>query len=432
MNAERIVERAMKEAQAAQAVLRRQETSAIRFENDRLKSAESSQRTEVQVRVIVDGKAGVSSTTDPGDVAGVVARALEAAQFGSPAHYTLPGPAALSPVKTYDPTLPPLTKPELIALGQTMIDAVKAYNAEILVHAEAGRTIQHTEFANSAGAAYTAEHADFDLGMVANWVRGADILMVMHGMATKRRDLDAGQIAAQAIGYLRMAERIAPVATGEMPVIFAPRGSVALLLSLALGLDGKEAYLGASPLRDKVGQPIADRRFMLADDPLLDYGPGSSAFDGEGVPRRRVPLIEAGVLCNFVYDLDTAGRAGVQPTGHGPDRRYTNLVAGAGDTPFAEMLGSVKQGLLVHDFLGLGQGNPINGEFSVNVALGYKIEGGEIAGRVKDVMLAGNAYAALRDIVAISREREWVSGRGVWLPGLLPYIHVGRLSVVAK
>ncbi len=53
-------------------------------------------------------------------------------------------------------------------------------------------------------------------------------------------------------------------------------------------------------------------------------------------------------------------------------------------------------------------------------------------GRVKDVMLAGNAYGALRDIASISQEREWVSGPGAWHPGLLPYIQVSRLSVVAK
>ena len=50
----------------------------------------------------------------------------------------------------------------------------------------------------------------------------------------------------------------------------------------------------------------------------------------------------------------------------------------------------------MHEYLGLGQGNPINGEFSVNLFLGYKIENGKLVGRVKDVMLAGNAFDALK------------------------------------
>jgi PmbA protein len=93
------------------------------------------------------------------------------------------------------------------------------------------------------------------------------------------------------------------------------------------------------------------------------------------------------------------------------------------------MLNGIQRGLLVHEFLGLGQGNPINGEFSVNVFLGYKIENGQLMGRVKDVMLAGNAFDALKNITAISQEREWVSG---WFAGLMPYVQIGKLSVTAK
>lgn len=211
-------------------------------------------------------------------------------------------------------------------------------------------------------------------------------------------------------------------------MIFTPNGLSALLLSLTLGLDGKNVYLGASPLRDKVGETIADPRFTLVDDPLVDYGANSSAFDEEGMPRQVLPLIEKGVLRNFVYDLDTAGRLGARPTGHGPHRSYTNLVISPGQTPYAEMIRNLKQGLLVDSFLGLGQGNPINGEFSVNVYLGYKIENGEIVGRVKDVMLAGNAYQALKEITELSLEHEWIN----WPTGLAPYVKVNRLSVVAK
>ena len=65
MIVEEIVELAMETADAAQAIMRAQETSAVDFENDKLKSAESSQRTDIVVKVIVDGKVGTSTTTDP-------------------------------------------------------------------------------------------------------------------------------------------------------------------------------------------------------------------------------------------------------------------------------------------------------------------------------------------------------------------------------
>ena len=429
MIVQEIVDQAKSVAQAVQATLRSHETSEVNFENDRLKSAESSQRTDIQVKVIKDGKVGLSSTTDPGDIQGVINRAVEAAEFGTPAHFQMPGPQPTQPVKTYDASLVPLAKPDMIQLGQGMMDMIKSYNPDILAGAQVTKTVQQVEFANSAGAAYTEQHSNYNVGAGGVLVRGTDILFAEHGVAQKRSGVDPEEIAERAIEYFRLAERMAPVHSGQMPVIFTPNGLVALLLSLCLGLDGKNVYLGASPLRDKLGQAIADPRFTLVDDPTIDYGASSSAFDDEGIPRQRLPLIENGVLRNFVYDLDTAGRAGARPTGHGSGRSYTNLVIQPGDTPYTEMIKAVKRGLLVDSFLGIGQGNPINGEFSANVYLGYKIENGEIVGRVKDVMLAGNTYQALKNITGLSQERQWM----VWpYTGLLPYLQIDQLSVVAK
>jgi PmbA protein len=427
-----IVRAAMEKADSAQALMRTQETSAVEFENDKLKSAESSQRTEIQVKVIVDGKVGISSTTDPNDIQGVVSRALEAAEFGSPANYEMPDSQELTPVKTFDPDLLPLEKPEMIHMGQQMMDMVNAYNPEILAGAAVNKTIHKTEFANSAGADYSSEDTDFLVASGGQLTRGTDILFVYDSLGRKNRGIDTEEIASRAIERFRLAEEIAPVESGEMPVIFTPSGFIAILLSLGLAVDGKNAHLGASPLRDKIGSRIADPRFTVIDDPFIEFGPKTGAFDNEGVARSVTPLIQDGVLKNFTYDLDTAGRAGTHPTGHGSTRSFTNLVINPGDTPVDEMINGVKEGLLVHDFLGLGQGNPINGEFSVNVFLGYKIENGELVGRVKDVMLAGNAFEALKDITAISQEREWVSGPYTYFAGLMPYIQIGNLSVTAK
>ena len=432
MIVEQIVQKAMEKADAAQVMMSTQETSAVDFDNDKLKSAESSQRTHINVKVVKNGKVGISSTTDPSDIEGVVSRALEAAEFGSKANFEMPGPGELNPVKIFDPELLPLQKPEMISMGQQMMDMIKAYNPEILAGAGVSRTITKVEFANSKGATYAEEHTDFGVGAGGQWTRGTDILFAGHSVGQKKRELDTEDVAARAIEYFRMAEKIVPVESKEMPVIFTPGGFIAILLSLGIALDGKNVFLGASPLRDKLGQQIAHPSFTLIDDPTVDFGPNTSAFDNEGVVRKVTPLVENGVLKNFVYDLDTAGRAGEHPTGHGTNRSFTNLVMNPGDKSFDEMVASIDEGLMVHQFLGLGQGNPINGEFSVNVFLGYKIEKGRITGRVKDVMLAGNAYAALKDITAMSKEREWISGPFSYFSGLFPYVQVGKLNVTAK
>ncbi len=63
----------------------------------------------------------------------------------------------------------------------------------------------------------------------------------------------------------------------------------------------------------------------------------------------------------------------------------------------------------------------------MNVLLGYKIENGEVVGRVKDVMLAGNTYEAIKNISAIGDKAEWAGGSL-----LTPPIGIAKLSVVTK
>ncbi len=422
----------MRRAQGVQASLRSSETIEVRFENSKLKSSQTAQRTEIDVRVILDGKVGTSSTTDPGDADGVVQRALEAAQFGSPAHYTFPAPQPAAAVKVYDEALLPLTHEALVASGQAVIDCFKAYNPEILAEVRQRKRMVRREFANSSGARFSEDSTGLSVLVGGELVRGQEILFVYDGQSRKDHTVDPLDIAGRAIELFRLAERSATISSGDTPVIFTPAGSAVLLLTLLMGLDGKNVLLGESPLKEKIGERVASEQLTLVDHPLVDFADGSGSYDGEGVPHQVTPLIEKGVLRGFLYDLDTAGRAGTRSTGNGPGCWPTNWLVQPGDTPYADIIRGTKSGLLVEDVMGLGQGNPISGEFSVNVQLGYKIENGEIVGRVKDVMLAGNVYDALKDITSVSSEQRWLSGDMGFISACLPYVQVGRLSVVGK
>ena len=427
MIVDRLIERAMTRAQAAQASLGRSESESISFENDKLKSAESSQSTSMSVKVVVNGKIGSSHTTDLHDIDGVVERALEAAEFGSPAHFDFPGPQKGPDVKVYDDAVQAVKKGEMVRIGEEMMGLVKDYNLDILVSAGVNKGVGTTEFANSAGIAYTTQSTSFGAGVEGQLIRGTDILWAGHGLGLKKREVDHREMARKTVALFRMAENIAPVRSGQMPVIFSPEGMRVLLLALSLGVDGKNVFLGSSPLAGKLGEKIADERFSIIDNPLIDYAGGSGTYDGEGVPHQATPLIENGVLRNFLYDLDTAGRAGAKTTGNGVGCSPTNLVVNEGTTSYEDMVKQTKEGLLVHSVLGLGQGNPISGEFSVNLHVAYKIENGEVVGRVKDVMLAGNTYTALKNIMAIGDTAEWAGGTL-----LTPPIQIANLSVVAR
>jgi PmbA protein len=145
-------------------------------------------------------------------------------------------------------------------------------------------------------------------------------------------------------------------------------------------------------------------------------------------------LIERGVVTTFLYDLQTAGLAKTQSTASAgralttqPAITTSSLILTVGDKTFDEMVGGVKEGLVVEELMGAGQGNVLGGDFSGNVLLGYKIENGEIVGRVKDTIVAGNVHEALRNVVAVGSEARWVGG-SVYTPPLM----IERLAVSSK
>jgi len=205
-------------------------------------------------------------------------------------------------------------------------------------------------------------------------------------------------------------------------------------LPLIHGLNGKNVYRGISPMAGQEGERIFDEKLTVVDDPTLDGRPGSSSHDDEGVPRRRNVLVDEGRLTGFIYDLKTAALASAEPTGNGerglfspPSPSFSNMVVANGETSVDDIIAGMDKGLLIETPLGLGQGNVISGAFSNNLSLAFKIESGEIVGRVKDVSVAGNVYQDLARIEALSLESEWVYG-GI----RLPYILLTQLNVVTR
>jgi PmbA protein len=205
-------------------------------------------------------------------------------------------------------------------------------------------------------------------------------------------------------------------------------------LPLVQGLNGKNAYRGISPIAGREREQLFDEKLTVVDDPTLDGRPGSSSHDDEGVLRERHTLIDQGRLTGFIFDLKTAALAGTESTGNGsrglfspPSPSFSNMVIEGGDQLVNDIISGIDEGLLVESPLGLGQGNVISGAFSNNLSLAFKIEGGEIAGRVKDVAVAGNIYEDLQEIAAMSQESEWVYG-GI----RLPYVLLSDLNVVTR
>ena len=356
-------------------------------------------------------------------------------RFDAPARYDLPGAIASQPVALYDPAVEAVSVETMVEMGQMMIDRARAENGALLCEVELEKHVRTVRLANSQGAAGSYRKSDFSASLSVNLIRGSDMLDVWESHASCQYDFSPAQLTDAVLDKVRLAERTASVPTATLPVIFTPKGTAGTLLgALASGFNGKIVMEGASPVGDKLGQRAFSDRLTLWDDGLIDYGLGSAPFDAEGVATRRTALIQAGVVHAFLYDLNVAALAGAQSTGNAsrslaslPSPGSHTLCAQPGDATLEEMLGDIREGLLVDQTMGAWAGNTLAGEFSGNVHLGYRIENGEIVGRVKDTMVAGNVFQALSDIAGLSKDLFWVGGSL-----RLPYLYLPALGVASK
>jgi PmbA protein len=424
----------MKKAEQAEVFEIESEATKIGFEANRLKSFEVEETCGMAARVVVDGRLGFAASSDLDAAEKLVANALESARHGDAIPFRFPSPQPGLPVRVYDPELAALPTERLIEMGQEMIATVLEAEPEAHVNIDLERRVRRTTVCNSAGAKVAVEKAPLSIVVMVERVREDDVVVLFEYFSTAVSDEGYRAAARRMAEKLRLAQRAATLGAGRMPVLFSPFGAPVLGLPIMLGLNGKNVYRGISPMADRLGERLFDEKLTVVDDPTLDGRPGSSSHDDEGVPRQRRVLVDHGVLRSFVYDLKTAAQAGAEPTGHGerglfspPSPSFSNLILEGGDVPLDEIVAGIKQGLLVESPLGLGQGNVISGVFSNNLSLAFKIEGGEIVGRVKDVSIAGNIYADLRRVEALSQEAEWVYG------GLrLPYVLLPELNVVTR
>jgi len=271
--------------------------------------------------------------------------------------------------------------------------------------------------------------------MMVQQIENQDMLMIYSSVESGKDNLELEELTSEIIENLKWGEKIVPVESGKMPVIFTPKAALVLILPIISGLNGKMVLKKISPLAAQKNKKLWSDLLTIYSDGNIDFALGSAPFDDEGVEMKRVPLIKKGKIKNFYYDLQTAGIAGVESTGNGlragsqsePAPSISNLVMEEGKVSFSEMIKDIKEGIIIDQVLGLGQGNIISGAFSNNVQLGYKIEKGKIVGRVKDVMIAGNAIEELKNITALGDKSKWVSGKYKF-----PHIYLKSLSVSAK
>jgi len=192
----------------------------------------------------------------------------------------------------------------------------------------------------------------------------------------------------------------------KLPVVLdeyvAPR-----LLGMFFGaFSAESAQRGMSCLQGKLGEKISIPGLTLIDDPHLRGGSHSCFLDSEGCMTNPLPIIEAGVFSNFLYNVESARKENKYSTGHairsysgGISTRSHNLVWPKGSYSLEELCALTNKCLLVTQLEGQAGCSPISGDISIGVQ-GFLYENGRRIQPVENVTLAGNFFEILFNIRA--------------------------------
>jgi len=188
-------------------------------------------------------------------------------------------------------------------------------------------------------------------------------------------------------------------ATFEGDVIFSPDCFDSILEAyIGTFLSDSSLISGNSVLKDKLGETVASNLLTVRSTPTdPNLSGGYRMFSG--FKAEDEVILENGVLRAFDLSLYGSNKTGLPRSRSGCGA----LCVDAGTTPYADMVKSVKRGLLVCRFSG---GNPTaSGDLSGVAKNSYYIENGEIKFPVNETMIAGNLRTMFSSVGAVSLER---------------------------
>ena len=394
------------------------------FEGNRLKQLESSQSEGTALRLWRDGCPGLAVAYGQFEPEVLVDKAIALSQLN------LPETVELTEARTdirpnVGQTLPVETS---IEMGKKAIAQLRKAYPEVICSAEFECEEETTTLVNSQGldCQYTETSLSYYLGV--ELVRGEDFLGIYDGEYSRDK-LNPDLIVKQILQRLDWAKTNTAPSTGKVPVLFTANAATILWGTVSAALNGKRVLEGSSPWSEKKGELVVSKLLTLSQQP--DREPYSCPFDDEGTLTQPLALITRGRLEHFYCDRTIGRELGTGTTGNGfrpglgsyPTPSLVNLIVeGAHCGSLEDLIRQLDKGVIVDQIL--GGGADISGDFSINVDLGYQVENGQVIGRVKDTMIAGNVYTVLKQVVALGNDFIW--NGSCYTPSLI----VEGLSVV--
>ncbi|MCF2971973.1 TldD/PmbA family protein [Synechococcus sp. Nb3U1] len=408
----------------------------VTFEKNDLNLARTSSETLFGVRVFCGGRLGFATSNRPEELADIAAEAVALAK-ASPADPLngLPDPQPLPSVPfPLDAGLLDLDAATLTQLGSELLERVRAQDSRINIDS-GSISVEEDTLAIASSTGIRANYHSVEGG-------GSLFGMAIDGeeVGSFAYDGDSVQTRADLIPALERAfDRFVNKCIGALGAtqgesfrgtILLPPDSVDELLGDLIAVLGADAVRkGKSPLAQKMGSLIASPLLTVVSEGLGLPGYRIEPFDREGIPRQITPLVNEGILCNFLYNSYESRAAGIPSNGHAtggagslPGVGPACLSVAAGKTPLSELY-AVERGIIVTRLS--GSSNPITGDFSGVVKGGFLVKGGEKR-PILETTIAGNLYDCLRNISAISQEVTIFNGSTAF-----PALRIEDVSVTA-
>ncbi|HEV8403065.1 MAG TPA: TldD/PmbA family protein [Candidatus Limnocylindrales bacterium] len=410
----------------AEALVMTEDSALTRFANSEIHQNVAETNVSINLRVVIGRRVGVASSgrTDAeglrrlADQARAIAGVVEELDdWGG-----LPGPTEVRAVPAAYSATTAGASPEFRAEAVRAVIGA-ADDAGVTAYGSFATGLESMAVANSAGARAAGTRTTSQLITVSMGPGGGT--GYAEAAAVDASTIDAGALGREAADKARATASAVLVEPGDYPVVLEEYAVVDLVDMLG--------YLGFSALavqeeRSFVepGKRIGSDLVTIVDD---GYDPAGLPlpFDFEGVAKRRVSLLEAGVCRDVVYDAQTAARDGVASTGHGlpapnPWGPFPlNMVMSSGSASRDELIGGLDRGLLVTRF---HYTNPVHPKLAIVTGMTrdgtFLVEGGRIVGPVKNLRFTQSYLAALAGTVAVGRDRKTLKGflGGVVVPAL--------------
>jgi predicted Zn-dependent protease len=377
--------------------------SLTRFANNAVHQNVAERGLNVSIRTVVDSRTARATTNrmDEDSLRAAIEGSLSLAhsQPKNPRLLPMPGKQRYRKVHRFDKATAGLTPEDRARAVRRACDLAIQHGQVAAGIFASG--LQQSAMGNSRGlfAAYRETHAEFSITMqenpAASWAKAN---------AARVRDFDPQKLAQRASEKAHLAVDARELAPGRYTVILEPAAALDLVGFLFYDFAATALQDKRSCLNERMGKQIFGKNISITDDAYhpLQLGP---PFDGEGLPRQPVLLVDRGVPTNLVYARSSAKAGHKKPTGHGfalPNEygeAPMNLVFAGGDSSLEKMIASTERGLLVTRLWYIREVDPYEKVMTGMTRDGlFLVENGKVTSAVRNFRFNQSILEMLRNV----------------------------------